>query len=184
DHGGVLGVRRGRFGPFISCSRYPDCRYIHRTGPPPPAQLPFQAICPTCGEGHLATRRARRTGSLFWGCSRYPNCRFTTSSEPVGALHDADGGPVGRRNEGGICLRCGAAVELPAGDLVARRLAGGPPDPEALKSGRGRARAAGSDGQSSEAVATAKRPAPARRRTTRAAGGSGARGPVRRKSGG
>ena len=56
DHGGILGVRRGRFGPFISCSRYPDCRYIHKTGPPPPDQLPFQVTCPTCGQGHLATR--------------------------------------------------------------------------------------------------------------------------------
>ena len=34
--------------------------------------------CPTCAEGHLVARRARRTGSVFWGCSRYPKCDFTT----------------------------------------------------------------------------------------------------------
>ncbi len=131
--GGVLVQRRGRFGPFMGCSRYPDCDYIKREGPPPPEPLAFEVPCPLCHEGHLVTRRARRTGSLFWGCSRYPKCRCTTSHEPVGAVHDADGGPVGRAAEAGICLACGAAVELPAGtELVGAKLAGGDPNPEAL----------------------------------------------------
>ena len=94
------GRRTSRFGPFVGCSRYPDCKYIHKTGPPPPDQLPFEVTCPLCGQGHVATRRARRTGSLFWGCSRYPKCRFTTSNEPVGALHDADEGPIARKGDG------------------------------------------------------------------------------------
>ena len=59
------------------------------------------------------TRRARRTGSLFWGCSRYPKCDFTTSHEPLGAVHDADGGPVARNGDGAMCLACGATIELP-----------------------------------------------------------------------
>jgi DNA topoisomerase-1 len=131
--GGVLVQRRGRFGPFMGCSRYPDCDYIKRDGPPPPPPLPFEATCPLCGQGHLVTRRARRTGSLFWGCSRYPTCRFTTSHEPVGALHDADGGPVARAGDGAICLICGAAVDLAGvADPVGKRLAGGEPNPDAL----------------------------------------------------
>ena len=69
---------------------------------------------------------------MFWGCSRYPKCDFTTSFQPVGALHDADGGPVARRGEAGICLMCGAAIELPADVQPGQRLAGGPPDPGAL----------------------------------------------------
>ena len=129
---GTLVEKRGRFGPFVGCSRYPDCRYIRKDGPPPPPQLAFEVGCPKCGTGHLVARRARRTGKVFWGCSRYPACEFTTDFEPVGARHDADGGPVGRRGEGGICLACGADVPLPEGDLVGRALPGGPPDPEAL----------------------------------------------------
>ena len=129
--GGVLVTRRGRFGPFMGCSRYPDCDYVKRDGPPPPEPLAFEVTCPTCKVGHLVTRRARRTGSLFWGCSRYPTCRYTTSHEPVGAVHDADGGPVGRAGEAGICLVCGAPVEL-AGDVVGRTLPGGEPNPGAL----------------------------------------------------
>jgi DNA topoisomerase-1 len=131
--GGTLVGRRGRFGPFMGCSRYPDCDYIKKDGPPPPEPLAFEVPCPTCHQGHLTTRRARRTGSLFWGCSRYPKCDFTTSHEPLGAMHDIDEGPVGRSTEGGLCLVCGAAIDL-AGldDIVGKRLAGGEANPAAL----------------------------------------------------
>jgi DNA topoisomerase-1 len=169
--GGVLVQRRGRFGPFMGCSRYPDCDYIKRDGPPPPPPLPFEAACPSCGQGHLVTRRARRTGSLFWGCSRYPTCRFTTSREPVGALHDVDGGPVARNGEAGICLLCGAPVELEdAGDLVGKRLAGGEPNPEALARPAGRSSRGGGSGARGGAR-SGGRPS---RRTASGGGGSGA----------
>jgi DNA topoisomerase-1 len=130
---GVLVQRRGRFGPFMGCSRYPDCDYIKKEGPPPPAPLAFEVMCPDCKKGHLTTRRARRTGSLFWGCSRYPNCSYTTSHEPVGAVHDVDNGPVGRNGEAALCLVCGAAIGL-AGmdDLVGKSLVGGEANPAAL----------------------------------------------------
>jgi DNA topoisomerase-1 len=129
---GTLVSKRGRFGPFVGCSRYPDCGYIRKEGPPPPAQLPFEVVCPKNGDGRLVARRARRTGNVFWGCSAYPKCDYTTNDEPVGAIHDADEGPVARRGDAGICLRCGATIELPDGELVGLRLAGGPPNPEAL----------------------------------------------------
>jgi hypothetical protein len=109
------------------------------------------------------TRRARRTGSLFWGCSRYPSCRFTTSHEPVGALHDIDGGPVARNGEAALCLVCGAPIELTGiDDPVGRRLVGGEANPAALA-----------------------RPALSRpRRSGRATGGSGARSSAGRKTAG
>jgi len=134
---GELSAKRGRFGPFVGCSRYPDCDYIKKDGPPPPAQLEFTIVCPKNGDGHLVARRARRTGNVFWGCSFYPKCDYTTNFEPLGAVHDVDDGPVARRGEGALCLRCGAAIALPDGDaelaqLVGRVLAGGPPDPAAL----------------------------------------------------
>ena len=70
---GHLITKRGRFGPFLGCSRYPDCDYIQREGPPPPDQLPFEVTCPKNGDGHLVARRARRTGNVFWGCSATPS---------------------------------------------------------------------------------------------------------------
>ena len=162
--GGVLVGRRGRFGPFMGCSRYPDCDYIKKEGPPPPDPLAFEVACPTCHTGKLATRRARRTGSLFWGCSRYPKCDYTTSHEPLGALHDADEGPVGRgAGDAAICLVCGATVEVPAGeDIVGKRLVGGEANPAALarpSSGRAPRRTRGTragSGEKTRAASTRK----------------------------
>jgi len=130
---GTLVGKNGRFGPFVGCSRYPDCTYIKKEGPPPPEPLKFEVVCPKNADGTLVARRARRTGNVFWGCSNYPKCDYTTNFEPVGAFHDADEGPVAKKGESGICLKCGADVPLPGDtDLVGLRLAGGPPNPEAL----------------------------------------------------
>ena len=148
--GGELVAKRGRFGPFVGCNRYPACSYIKKDGPPPPPQLPFRVACPACREGHFVARRARRTSSVFWGCSRYPKCRTTTSREPLGPVHDPDGGPLVRADgEAGLCLGCGATVPL-AGEALdpGRRIAGGTPDPAALqrpsRGGRGGAKSTGS----------------------------------------
>jgi DNA topoisomerase I len=173
QHGGHLVNRKGRFGAFLGCDRYPDCKYIHKTGPPPPEPLAFEVTCPLCHSGHLVTRRARRTGSLFWGCSRYPHCEFTTSREPLGPLHDADDGPVAREGEsGGICLACGAPIELPDEIVPGTKLPGGEPNPEALARPARRGRA--SSGTRS----------PAGRGRTRSGGGAaaGGRGRTTRRS--
>ena len=151
---GTLTGKRGRFGPFVGCSRYPDCKYIKKDGPPPPDPLPFEVACPKNHDGHLVPRRARQSGNVFWGCSNYPKCDYTTNFEPLGAMHDADDGPVARHGEEGICLHCGAAIALDGGSpIVGARMEGGPPNPEALvRPTRGGARrgrpGAGSGGRS------------------------------------
>ena len=127
---GTLVGKRGRFGPFVGCSRYPDCKYIKKDGPPPPPPLPFEARCPKNGDGHLVPRRARRTGNVFWGCSAYPKCDYTSNDEPLGGLHDADDGPIARKGEAALCLKCGSAIDAspdddPGGPTLCRR-PGGP----------------------------------------------------------
>ena len=57
--------RMSKYGPFISCSGYPECKYIH--------QDKLKMPCPTCG-GDLVKRRWK--GGSFWGCSKYPGCKF------------------------------------------------------------------------------------------------------------
>jgi DNA topoisomerase-1 len=138
---GTLVGKRGRFGPFVGCDRYPDCGYIKREGPPPPAPLGFDVVCPKNEDGKLVARRARRTGNVFWGCSNYPKCDYTTNNEPIGALHDVDDGPVAKKGDDYLCLKDGAAIEVPMGALadgsiVGLKLPGGPPNPEAIASGR------------------------------------------------
>ena len=144
---GTLVGKRGRFGPFVGCSRYPDCDHIKKDGPPPPAPLPFEVICPKNKDGRLVPRRARRTGSVFWGCSSYPRCDFTTNHEPLGGLHDVDDGPLARKDETAMCLVCGSSSDTPpAGIVPGRTYAGGPANPEALARParpRGGARASG-----------------------------------------
>jgi DNA topoisomerase-1 len=155
---GTLVGKRGKFGPFVGCSRYPDCTYIRKEGPPPPDPLGFEVPCPKNHDGVLVPRRARRTGNVFYGCSNYPKCDYTTNFVPVGAVHDTDDGPVARHGETGICLVCGADVPLPEGeDLVGRRLDGGPPNPAALARparGGGRRGASGGSGRGGRSTRT------------------------------
>jgi DNA topoisomerase-1 len=130
---GTLVGKRGKFGPFVGCSRYPECDYIKRDGPPPPDPLAFEVTCPKNRDGHLVPRRARRTGNVFWGCSKYPRCDYTTNHEPLGGLHDADDGPLARRDDGAICLICGSTSDAVAADIVpGERYPGGPANPEVL----------------------------------------------------
>ncbi len=67
-------VRTGRFGKFLACSTYPECK----------GTRPFtlQIACPQCGQGELVERRTRR-GKAFYGCSRYPDCKFGIWDKPV-----------------------------------------------------------------------------------------------------
>jgi DNA topoisomerase I len=188
---GTLVARRGRFGAFVGCDRYPDCDFIQRDGPPPPDQLPFEVECPKNHDGHLVARRARRTGNVFWGCSNYPTCDFTTNFEPLGALHDVDGGPVAKGPKGPICLVCGAAIDLPSGAgepdgpaIAGQRFPGGPPDPAAIAPraprGSGGPRRGGPAGGRRRSAGTGTRAASARSRGTSTARRAGGTTPRRR----
>jgi DNA topoisomerase I len=138
---GTLQEKRGRFGVFVGCSRYPECRHVKKAAVEPPPPLAFEVRCPMCAEGTVIARRARVSGRLFWGCERYPKCVFTTSLEPIGLVHDADDGPVVRREDAGMCLRCGARVEASGPIEPGMRVPGGPPDPDALARQRSRRKA-------------------------------------------
>lgn len=70
-----LVVRTGRFGKFLSCARFPDCKFTK------PLIEDTMIPCPKCGhlEGNLAGKvivKKTRKGRKFYGCSNYPNCDF------------------------------------------------------------------------------------------------------------
>jgi len=72
-------VRYGRFGKFLGCSGYPECRHIQSLAAPPRS---LGIVCPDCSQGDVQERRSRR-GKTFYGCNRYPDCKFATWDPPV-----------------------------------------------------------------------------------------------------
>src|SRR5258708_7672891 len=79
----VIRERRDGSGTFISCSRYPKCKFIKkdeaeelrkRTG----------VICPMCKVGDITERRGRF--GIFYSCSDYPNCKFAIKAKPTGNI--------------------------------------------------------------------------------------------------
>jgi DNA topoisomerase-1 len=85
---GHLVAKRGRYGPFVGCDRYPECKYIKKNAPPPSEQF---GTCPQCGLGTVVTKRARRGRRPFWGCDRYPDCDYATWTKPAMAAAATDG---------------------------------------------------------------------------------------------
>jgi DNA topoisomerase-1 len=65
--------KHGRFGEFIACSGFPECKYTRPIG--------IGVACPKCG-GDVVARRSKR-GRTFYGCSTYPNCDFTAWDRPT-----------------------------------------------------------------------------------------------------
>jgi len=68
-------LRHGRYGEFVSCSGYPECKYVK--------QNYIGVKCPTCKDGDLVEKKARRRGNIFYGCSNYPKCKFTSAYKPI-----------------------------------------------------------------------------------------------------
>ncbi len=77
--GRKLVIRTGRFGRFISCSGFPECRYrrsvVNKTG----------ALCPVC-QGDLVERKTKQKKRIFYGCSNFPTCNFAIWEKPVPEL--------------------------------------------------------------------------------------------------
>jgi DNA topoisomerase-1 len=71
-------VRFGRFGKFLGCSGYPECRNMQPIHKP----VPTGVKCIGCGEGEMMERRSRR-GKLFYSCNRYPDCQFVAWDRPI-----------------------------------------------------------------------------------------------------
>ncbi|MBR5291018.1 MAG: type I DNA topoisomerase, partial [Erysipelotrichaceae bacterium] len=74
DCGSNLVYRQGRFGKFISCISYPECKYTAKiVKEDKEAPEPTGKMCPDCG--HELLKRKSRYGNYFLGCSNFPKCR-------------------------------------------------------------------------------------------------------------
>jgi DNA topoisomerase-1 len=69
-------IKTGRFGRFMACTGFPDCRNTK------PILVKTGVKCPKCS-GDVVERKARGRGRPFWGCSNYPNCDFIINQRPL-----------------------------------------------------------------------------------------------------
>ncbi len=76
--GKPMTVRFGRYGKFLGCSGYPECRSVMPLVKPTKLGI----ACPDCGEGEILEKRSRR-GKIFYSCNRYPDCKFASWDKPV-----------------------------------------------------------------------------------------------------
>ncbi|MGQ9920198.1 MAG: type I DNA topoisomerase [Desulfobacca sp.] len=78
--GRTLVAKQGRFGTFLACPGYPQCRYTRSLQTDEPDDTGVPCPEPGCG-GTIRPRRSRR--GVFYGCSNYPDCKFTLNYPPV-----------------------------------------------------------------------------------------------------
>jgi DNA topoisomerase-1 len=83
--GGKLVVREGRFGTFISCSRYPKCKFIKQDEEELKKKM-TDITCPVCKKGKMMERRGRF--GIFYSCSNYPECKNAIKAKPTGNICD------------------------------------------------------------------------------------------------
>lgn len=93
-------IKTGRFGRFIACSTFPECRntkpIIKRTG----------AECPNCS-GDLVERKSKAKGRVFYGCVNYPACDFSVVRKPLPEPCPECGGLMVTRNRNEAqCTKC------------------------------------------------------------------------------
>ena len=87
-------VKTGRFGKFLACPGYPECKTTK------PLVEETSAVCPECG-GKVIGKKSRR-GYQFYGCDNYPTCNFMTWDKPTGES----------------CPKCGKSLFKGKGGLV------------------------------------------------------------------
>ncbi|AIY11108.1 DNA topoisomerase I [Paenibacillus polymyxa] len=98
--GSQMVYKLGRFGKFLACSAFPDCRNTK------PIVKDIGMNCPTCGEGHVVERRSKK-GRVFYGCDRYPECDFVSWDKPsIKPCPSCSGLMVEKRTKQGTKLNC------------------------------------------------------------------------------
>ena len=99
-------IKVGKFGKFLACSGFPECRGTKRlvkdTG----------GICPKCGKGRMLERKSAK-GRIYYGCERYPDCDFMTWDMPVAVKCEKCGSTLFRKGSKLYCAKEGCGFEMP-----------------------------------------------------------------------
>lgn len=97
--GSPLVIRNGKYGPFVACSNYPECKYIK------PKEESEICACPKCGEGKIVEKRSKR-GKIFYGCNNYPKCKTAYWDKPIGEACPKCGEMLVEKNKKIKCSSC------------------------------------------------------------------------------
>lgn len=74
--GSNMVIRNGRFGQFLACKTYPECKNTK------PILEKIGIKCPKCEDGDIIVRKSKK-GRVFYGCSNFPECRFAAWNKPI-----------------------------------------------------------------------------------------------------
>ncbi len=74
--GNLLVVRSGKYGKFVACSNYPNCKYVKKKE----KQVVEICKCPEC-DGMIVEKTTKK-GKVFYGCNNYPKCKYATWNKP------------------------------------------------------------------------------------------------------
>lgn len=106
--GRPLVYKMGRFGKFLACSGFPECRNTK------PIVKDIGVDCPSCGKGKIVERRSKK-GRIFYGCDQYPECEFVSWDKPLARnCPECNSYMVEKRSRGKvnvICPKCGHKAE-------------------------------------------------------------------------
>jgi len=104
--GSPMDIKIGKYGHFLGCSNYPDCKHIQPI-------IKFSGVkCPRCKKGQLVERHARKTGKAFYGCNVFPKCKFATWDKPlVDKCKDCEGMLVEKKDGEVVCTGCKKQVK-------------------------------------------------------------------------
>lgn len=97
--GNPLVVRKGKYGEFVACSNYPECKYIK------PTERVSYARCPKCNEGDIVAKKTKK-GKTFYGCSNYPACSYALWDEPTGEVCPECGLLMVKKGKRVFCPEC------------------------------------------------------------------------------
>lgn len=95
-----LVIKRSKYGKFVACSNYPECKYIKNDKVNPIEIMP----CPKCG-GKIVEKKTKK-GKIFYGCNNYPKCKLATWDKPTGELCPKCGGILLENKDNVRCMEC------------------------------------------------------------------------------
>ena len=98
-------IKSGRYGKFLACSGFPDCKNTR------PLVKDTGGLCPLCG-GHMLQRKSAK-GRIYYGCGNFPTCKFMTWDEPVSETCPNCGATLFKKRGTLYCAKEGCGFSKP-----------------------------------------------------------------------